>query len=127
MKKATPVTATTAVNTGVATGSTPTSGASLLNVRAIRVTVSAASGQLLLGGGEMDAYVQADAVARWGRCPECDFQMTPSGTTWVNIRDRSCSEFDVAAMFGNIMWVPNGVTVDGGANVTTTVEIFTEV
>lgn len=100
-----------------------TLGMDFTDVQHYRVLVSAAAGQLLKGAGNMRCWMFSPKLLRWARNPFLDFAITPSGYTWVDVRDIVCAEYDIGVPAGRMLWTRDGVTADAG-NIVSTIETW---
>lgn len=98
-----------------------TEGLDLTGVKAYRIIVSADSTKVLHGAGNMRAWVWSLLLTRWVRDMQLDFPVTPSGSTWVNVRDISTGDTDLSVALGRMFWQADGVDADAG-NITTQIE-----
>lgn len=98
------------------------SGVILTRKKAYVITVSADSGHVLEGTGVIDLWRWSDKLGRWTHNPDLQFPITAAGVTWVNRRDRCSAEIPIEMNMGRMLAAPNGVGIDGGTNVTVTIE-----
>lgn len=94
--------------TTAAPATTATQGMSLLQLKAFRLSICAASGQTLSGAGTMSAYVYQSGEGRW--LPDPGLNQTVTATT----RCQAFPDFQVGGSFDRVQFVATGVTVSGG-------------
>lgn len=101
------------------TGSAPTlstDGFPVTDNKGIRVTVVAASGQSLSGGGTLQAYYYQPTAGAWFRDEDLDLTIPADASGQAGW---TFGDMQVAVPVGRAMWVTNGVTVSGGTTVKT--------
>lgn len=102
------------------TGSAPasaTDGIALRGIVGYRLSVCATSTNTLSGAGTVLAYVYVPTQGAWARNPSLDFTMSASSV--------KCQLFpDIISYihWGQLKYVPSGVTVSGGTTVSTLIE-----
>lgn len=97
---------------------TSANGTNLANVSAVAVTVCAASGQTLSGGGSLQAYLYDATTQVWARAPDLDLS-----TTVASVRCLTFPAMYVPGSAGRIAWVTNAVTASTN-NVTVYIKAF---
>lgn len=95
-------------------------GMDLGNIDGFRVSVCAASGQTLSGGGNLNAYLYNYDTALWQRNPGLDWAISVTATSCSGALCR-CQVFPdqvVAAALGSrVLYAPNAVTISSGTTV----------
>lgn len=112
---------TSAVSAGTATETAPTTdltyGANVTGVRSAMIVIEAASAQTLSGAGTLDLYVLDLDVGAWMPCYDSTGTAISLAVTASSKRRMAFSSVEFPNRQGSFCYIPNGVTVSGGASV----------
>lgn len=92
-----------------------------LPVRGYMLSVCAATGQTLSGGGYLRAWVYSPLAAQWMRNPDLDQQVTATGKSCQAVSDFRTGYLKLR----RVLFAADGITVSGGTTVTVRIETDT--
>jgi len=103
-------------------GSAPTlttQGIKMDGYGAVRVRLSATTGNTLSGSGSLQAYIYDYSLARWARYPEGDITVTTSG-----VRDLIFDSKEIGVASGLLYYNTSSITVSGGTTVVVGIQMY---